>query len=209
MDATQNVSSSSLFYSSPTGCPLFSQTSQYALRAVVWLAEHRNEGPVGNKRIASDTQVPASYLSKILHDLASAGFLTSRRGVGGGFQLIAHPKELTMLDVVNAVDPLKRINFCAHLQAGAADKMCPMHQRLNQAISSVERLLADSTIEDVMQEHLATAKAEGRLHDAFDSSHGEFGRAPAANAVEHSPTAPPTAHNTSPHHPDASPLATF
>ncbi len=188
---------------------MFSQTSEYALRAVVWLAEHRNEGPVGNKRIASDTQVPASYLSKILHDLASAGFLTSRRGVGGGFQLIAHPRELTMLDVVNAVDPLKRITFCAHLKDGAEGQMCPMHRRLNQAIASVERTLANSTIEDVMQEHLVNANGEDGLHGRVDSSHNEFDRTPAANAVDHSSSPPPTSHGATTHSPDASPLATY
>ncbi|MGB7347092.1 MAG: Rrf2 family transcriptional regulator [Pirellulaceae bacterium] len=141
---------------------MFSQTSEYALRAVVWLAEHRNEGPVGNKRIASDTQVPASYLSKILHDLASAGFLSSRRGVGGGFQLMIPPSELTMLDVINAVDPIKRVTFCADVPAGSHQEMCPMHQHLDQAIMMVEKTLADATIQDVMHKTrcLETAPAE-------------------------------------------------
>ncbi|NND99833.1 MAG: Rrf2 family transcriptional regulator [Pirellulaceae bacterium] len=130
---------------------MFSQTAEYALRAVIWLAEHQNEGPVGNKRIAEDTQVPASYLSKILHDLASAGFLSSRRGVGGGFRLIISPDVLTLLDVINAVDPLKRIEPCTHSSEVGFGQLCPMHQRLDEAIESVERTLGNSTIREMIQ----------------------------------------------------------
>ena len=86
---------------------MFSQTVEYALRAVVYLAQHRAEGAVGNRTIAQATQVPTSYLSKVLHDLAAAEILVSRRGVGGGFQLRQSPDELSVLDVVNAVDPLQ------------------------------------------------------------------------------------------------------
>lgn len=123
---------------------MFSQTSEYALRAVIWLAEHQNEGPVGNKRIAEDTKVPASYLSKILHDLAAAGFLSSRRGVGGGFRLIIPPEQLTMLDVVNAVDPLKRG------KAAADASESPMHQRLDQAVNLVRQTLRGARISELI-----------------------------------------------------------
>ena len=134
---------------------MFSQTAEYALRAIVWLAEHQHEGPVGNKRIAEDTQVPASYLSKILHDLASAGFLSSRRGVGGGFQLIVSPDELTMLEVVNAVDPLKRITPCSDPTESTYQELSPLHRRLDDAIGMVEDTLRRSTIRQLVQEPVA------------------------------------------------------
>lgn len=139
------------------GVNLFSQTAEYALRAVIWLAEHQDEGSVGNKRIAEDTDVPASYLSKILHDLASAGFLSSRRGVGGGFRLIVSPDELSMLDVVNAVDPLRRIRSCSHGNRTPFDPMCRLHQKLDEAIGMVEKTLRTTSIREMAQESLATA----------------------------------------------------
>lgn len=74
---------------------MFSQTHEYALRAVIWLAGHTDEGPIGNQRIAEGTAVPASYLSKVLQGLARADILTSRRGVGGGFQLAKDADKLT------------------------------------------------------------------------------------------------------------------
>ncbi len=122
---------------------MFSQTVEYALRAVVWLAQHRETGPVGNRTIAEVTQIPTSYLSKILHDLALAEILKSRRGVGGGFQLIPSPDELTVLDVVNAVDPIKRITGCPLKLESHCDKLCPMHARLDAALGLVEDALGE------------------------------------------------------------------
>ena len=136
---------------------MFSQTAEYALRATIWLAEHQDEGPVGNKRIAKDTQVPASYLSKILHDLASAGFLSSRRGVGGGFRLIVSPDELTLLDVINAVDPLKRIRGCTHGDRSQFDPMCRLHQKLDDVIGTVEKTLRTTTVQDMAEDPVATS----------------------------------------------------
>ncbi|QDT12028.1 RrF2 family transcriptional regulator [Planctomycetes bacterium K23_9] len=185
---------------------MFSQTSEYALRAVVWLAEHRNEGPVGNKRIASDTQVPASYLSKILHDLASAGFLSSRRGVGGGFQLIISPDELTMLDVVNAVDPLKRITFCAHVSK-SSEPMCPMHQRLNQAIGLVQQTLGDATIAEVMQSPESVDGESGSQPVRVDRAPTQTAHAenPQSGSVVHIPT-PTMVDDSAVHRQETTPL---
>lgn len=129
---------------------MFSQTAEYALRAVVWLAQHHQTGPIGNRTIADVTQIPTSYLSKILHDLAKADILSSRRGVGGGFQLVCSPDELTILDVVNAVDPLKRITGCPLDLKSHCDQLCPVHARLDHALGLVEDSLANSTIREVM-----------------------------------------------------------
>lgn len=74
----------------------------------------------------------------------------SRRGVGGGFQLIPSPDELTVLDVVNAVDPLRRINACPLKLKSHCEQLCPMHARLDETLALVEQALASSTIREVM-----------------------------------------------------------
>ena len=129
---------------------MFSQTVEYALRAVVYLAQHQGDGAVGNRTIAEATQVPTSYLSKVLHDLAAAHILVSRRGVGGGFQLRPTPDEITVLDVVNAVDPLQRIQGCPLSLASHCEQLCPMHARLDEALETMEKTLAESTIREMM-----------------------------------------------------------
>ncbi|MGI9473594.1 MAG: RrF2 family transcriptional regulator [Rubripirellula sp.] len=129
---------------------MFSQTVEYALRAVIYLAQHQNEGAIDSRRIAAATQVPASYLSKIMQDLARRELLISKRGVGGGFQLRPAPDELSVLDVVNAVDPLKRIRGCPLSLPAHCDTLCPMHARLDETVAHVEHTLKNSTIQEMM-----------------------------------------------------------
>lgn len=131
---------------------MFSQTQEYALRAVIWLAGRIDEGPIGNSRIAEGTAVPVSYLSKVLQGLARAGILASRRGAGGGFLLAREPEKLTVLEVINAVDPLRRITTCPLGLKTHGSHLCPMHARLDSALSMVEEALANSTIREVMSE---------------------------------------------------------
>lgn len=131
---------------------MFSQTTEYALRAVVWLASHREDGPVGHQRIADDTAVPSSYLSKVLQGLAKHGIVTSRRGVGGGFQLAKDPEKLSVLEVVNAVDPIERIKTCPLGLKSHGTHLCPMHARLDRAMELVIDALGESTIAEIMSE---------------------------------------------------------
>ena len=90
---------------------MFSQTTEYALRTVAWLAMHRGKAHTTGE-IAAGTQVGASYLSKVLQTLAKAGLVRSQRGLGGGISLAVSPAELTLLDVINAVDSIQRIESC-------------------------------------------------------------------------------------------------
>lgn len=131
---------------------MFSQTTEYALRAIVFLAQHQDEGPIGNAKIAERTQVPPSYLAKILQSLTAVDILTSKRGAAGGFQLAVVPDELSVLDVINAVDPIKRITTCPLGLKTHAKTLCPMHARLDAAMASVEESLRNSTISELTNE---------------------------------------------------------
>ena len=141
---------------------MFSQTVEYALRAVTWLAEHEDEGCCGAQRIAAETKVPASYLAKILQQLAQQKIVHSRRGVGGGFSLAIAPDELSVLAVVNAVDPVCRIKTCPlHLETHR-EHLCPMHARMDEAMAHVENVLGESTLADI----LADTSRPAPLRDA-------------------------------------------
>ena len=131
---------------------MLSQTAEYALRATVWLAANGQEGPVGHQRIAEETQVPASYLSKVLQGLAKSGIVTSRRGVGGGFTLAEDPAELSVLKVINAVDPIQRITGCPLGLKSHRHALCPMHARLDEAMQQVETAFGNSTIADIVND---------------------------------------------------------
>lgn len=133
-----------------SGRLMFSQTAEYAVRAVVMLAHLKKETLVGSKELAEQARVPTSYLPKLMQSLAKAGIVNSRRGVGGGFSLRRSPQEITILDIVNAVDPIKRIVGCPLGLESHREILCPMHARLDQAIAEVECVLSASTIAELL-----------------------------------------------------------
>ena len=130
---------------------MFSQTVEYALRAVVHLASQTPEARTTDQ-IAEATRVPRAYLSKVLQGLARGGVVQSQRGLGGGMTLVKLPEELTILEVVNAVEPIERIRTCPLGLAAHGVHLCPLHRRLDSAMASVEEAFAATTLAEVLAE---------------------------------------------------------
>lgn len=124
---------------------MISQTAEYALRAVVFLADQ--SAPRTTAAIAEATHVPAGYLSKVMQGLSKSGFVHSQRGLHGGFALVEDPTKLTVLSVVNAVDPIRRFHECPLGLHGK--NLCPLHQKLNDAAILVEETFGDTTVADL------------------------------------------------------------
>ncbi len=128
---------------------MISQTAEYALRAAVCLAA-ATDGRLTTPQIAEQTCVPAGYLSKVLQSLGRAGIVQSQRGLGGGFRLARDPAQVTILEVINAVDPVQRIASCPlHLAAHQA-QLCPLHQRLDDALAAVEEAFQNTVLSELL-----------------------------------------------------------
>jgi len=130
---------------------IISQTAEYALRAIVWLA-HDPKSALGTRRIAQATHVPAGYLSRVLQVLARAGLVESNPGRTGGFRLKRPPQEISVLDVVNAVDPIERIVRCPLGLESQGQRLCPLHRRLDEAAALVQSAYAKTTIAEILAE---------------------------------------------------------
>ncbi len=130
---------------------MFSQTTEYALRAIVWLAAHSAE-PQTTLQIAAATRVPAGYLSKVLQALGRAHLVNSQRGLYGGFTLTRPAKTIRVLEVVNAVDPIRRIETCPLGLKSHGKELCALHRRLDDAIAHIENAFSESTIADLLAE---------------------------------------------------------
>ncbi len=130
---------------------MISQTSEYALRAVVCLAQSGEPSKTSNE-IAKLTKVPEHYLSKVLMALAKGGIVHSQRGIRGGFSLAHDPNSLPLLDVINAVDPIKHIDSCPLKLEQHGTNLCPLHKRINQSITLIEDLFRDSTVGTILKE---------------------------------------------------------
>lgn len=128
---------------------MISQTAEYALRAVVCLAENAGQGQT-TEQIAKATHIPAPYLSKVLQQLGKARIVQSQRGLGGGFSLRQTSSNITVLDVVNAVDPIERITECPLGLDAHANRLCALHRRLDEANALVERAFEQTSIADLL-----------------------------------------------------------
>ncbi len=130
---------------------MFSQSVEYALRAVVHLAA-KAPAALTTDQIAAVTKVPRAYLSKVLQSLVRSGVVQSQRGLGGGMTLGKPPAALTILEVVNAVDPIERIHTCPLGLAAHGVRLCPLHSRVDAALATVERAFGETTLAEVLAE---------------------------------------------------------
>ena len=120
------------------------KTAEYALRAVVVLAREP-ERAYSADQIAEGTRVPRRYAHKVLQALVRAGLVRSQSGPGGGYALVRPPEELSILDVVSAVEPIPRIRRCP-LGLASHTRLCPLHRELDEACAATERAFARVTI---------------------------------------------------------------
>ncbi len=130
---------------------MISQTSEYALRAVVCLAQNPDK-PHTTAEIAKWTKVPEHYLSKVLLALAKHEVVISKKGLHGGYVLAHDPEDLPLLNVINAVDPIKHIKSCPLKLKTHGTHLCRLHKQVNDSIDMIEELFRTSTVALILNE---------------------------------------------------------
>lgn len=129
---------------------MISQTAEYALRAMCYLATQ--DSARTTQEIADVTRVPVGYLSKVLQLLARRGLVNSQRGIRGGFTIAKPATDLSIWEIINAVDPLQRIRSCPLGLVSHGVNLCPLHKRLDDAMASVEKAFRDSNLAELLAE---------------------------------------------------------
>jgi Rrf2 family transcriptional regulator, nitric oxide-sensitive transcriptional repressor len=128
---------------------MISQTAEYALRAMVVLASADGE-PRTNQQVAAASQVPPGYLAKIMQTLVRARLAEAQRGKNGGFRLTRDPAGTSILDIVNAVDPIHRIRRCPLGIPQHGVHLCVLHRKLDNAMALVENAFRSTSLLDVI-----------------------------------------------------------
>ena len=109
---------------------ILSGTAEYALRAIIYLAQHAGDGRVPAAEVSEALEIPGNYLGKILHELSRAGILDSTRGKHGGFTLAVAPNRLSLLRVVSLFDHVGDKPQCLLGRAECSDHSpCAAHGR--------------------------------------------------------------------------------
>ena len=134
---------------------MISQTAEYALRAIVFLADNPHQAHTA-ELIAGGTKVPFGYLAKVLQMLSRAKLVTSQRGLHGGFTLARKPSALTVLEVIQAIEPVSRIHTCPLGINEHGSNLCPLHRHLDACMERIETTLKDLTILTLISDPLAS-----------------------------------------------------
>ena len=129
---------------------MLSRTAEYALRAVLFLADSGK--PANVDQIAERLRVPRNYLSKTLHRLAREGVLASTRGQRGGFRLARDPDRLPLLEVVEPFDPIRGERRCLLGRPQCSDaNPCPAHSQWKAVSDEVAAFFREKTVGDLLR----------------------------------------------------------
>lgn len=142
-----------------------SRTVAYAVRATLQLAEKKTSSPVPCSELATEGQMPERFLLQILRNLVTHGILRSTRGVDGGYSLVRSPSEISLLDVIEAIDgPVD-----ADSSGGAVsdDNNPLLQQALKQLTENSRRELESIKLSQLVEPPNRTARAD--LHTEVEN----------------------------------------
>jgi len=123
--------------------------ADYAVRAIYYLSGLEPGNRASTSHIAKEQNIPPSFLAKIISQLSVAGLLHTSRGARGGVSLAQDPREITMLDVIEAIDGPILLNECVNDAHGCKfDKECPMRAMWVEIQDDLVERLGGSTFAD-------------------------------------------------------------
>lgn len=133
---------------------LFTKASEYALMAVVTIA--KSSKPVDVLTLSNELKLSRSFLAKVLQSLAKEGILHSYKGAKGGFELAKNRDEITIIEIVRAVDEGSATVFsCSSSQQDCPSgkekgSLCVVWPLLNKLQSKVDAVLNTTTLSDLI-----------------------------------------------------------
>ena len=149
---------------------MLSSRTQYALRALLDLSSHQDEGPVLIQDIADRQNIPLKYLQQILGAMREEGFVKSRKGPGGGYILAVKPEALTLGQVIRKMDgPLAPVSCVSQTQFGECGcpepDTCPLKSAFGQVRNAIADIYDNITFARLQADLLA---ADRLRRDALD-----------------------------------------
>jgi Rrf2 family protein len=144
---------------------MLSKKCQYALHALIYLGEHQNSGLIFISEIAQSKKIPKKFLEAILLDLKNTNILGSKKGKGGGYYLKKKPEEITILQVVRAIDgavamlPCVSLNFYESCGLCENEAQCTINHLFSQVRDETLKILSKNTLADLIKSRAITGSA--------------------------------------------------
>ena len=133
---------------------MLSNSSKYAIKAVLFLALHSNEGKkIMAKDISKPINVPQAYSAKLLQELVRANLVSSTRGPKGGFYLNEKNKNQPVINILNIIEGENNLTSCMlSLEKCNEDKPCPLHNLLSPSRNKILKNLQLRTVKELALE---------------------------------------------------------
>lgn len=134
---------------------MLSKKSQYAFKALAYLTEKYEQGPVLISEIASKKKVPLKFLENILLELKKAGILESKKGKGGGYYLKKNPAEIKVATIVRLVNGPIAMLPCVSLYfykrcENCDETQCGLHDIMIGVRDATLNILEHKTLQDLL-----------------------------------------------------------
>ena len=135
---------------------MLNKKTQYAIKALMHLAEHKDDGPVLIADIAKKKKIPLKFLENILLELRKSGFLESKKGKGGGYYLKVSPSKIPIADIIRKIDGPIAMLPCVSLYfyercKNCDEKNCGLHDIMIQVRDANLKILENKTVADLIK----------------------------------------------------------
>jgi|SRR5512140_1811079 Rrf2 family protein len=132
---------------------LFSRRCEYAIQAVMYLSLNDDHAKLSIRELTKQLSIPHPFLAKILQDLTRKGLLESQKGVKGGFTLTRAPHEITLLQIIEAVDGDSFIHNCVlGFEKCDENNPCVLHEHWKVFRDTTVKMLASKSIGEMARE---------------------------------------------------------
>jgi Rrf2 family protein len=130
---------------------MISNSSKYAIKAVLFLATHSSpKNKIMAKDISKPINVPQAYIAKLLQDLVKENIISSTKGPKGGFYLDEENMNKTVINIISVIDGEEKLNSCMlSLKKCNENKPCPLHHVLSTSRNKILKTLTNITITEL------------------------------------------------------------
>jgi Rrf2 family protein len=134
---------------------MLSKKTQYAFKALTFMAERKKDGPVLIAEIAKKKKIPLKFLENILLELKKAGLLDSKKGKGGGYFFNVDPKDIRLAQVMRLIEgpiallPCVSLNFYERCK-DCDEKKCGLNRVMIQVRDNMLEILEKKTVYDLV-----------------------------------------------------------
>lgn len=129
---------------------IFSKKCELAIQAILYLSIKEKNKYYNSSTISKELHIPKDFVSKVLQTLTSTGIVGSSRGKIGGFYLAKDPSEITLIQIVEAIDGLDVFHKCVLGFPGCSpDNPCPVHEKWGYLRDETYKMLSRQTLDEL------------------------------------------------------------